>query len=93
MDGVEAVAQGKGLKRPTGMQLGAGCVCVHECVFIHVHGSVCVHSWGMEEDESSAQPFEIDSAGSGHISQVQTEPEPCFNSLLSNLSIFLTRCF
>ena len=41
-------------QRPAGVQLDAGCVCVHECVFIRVHGSVYVYSWGMEEDENSA---------------------------------------
>ena len=81
-------------QHPTGVQLGAGC-CV--CAWVRVHTCawecVCVHSWGMGEDKSSAQPFEIDSAGSSPIYQVQTEPKPHFNSLLSNLSIFLINVF
>lgn len=98
LDRVEAVAEGKRLRARGRSSVLLGCswvpaVCVYECVFIHVHGSVCVYSWGMEEDESSAQPFEIDSPGRGPISQVQTELKPHFNSLLSNLSIFLIRCF
>lgn len=37
LDGVEAVAQGKGLKALLGCSW-VPVVCVHECMFIHVHG-------------------------------------------------------
>lgn len=46
--------------------------CVHGCVCMHVHTSVCVCVSGTGAVESSAKPFEIDSVESGPSSQVQT---------------------
>ena len=92
-DGVEAVAEGRRVRvcerssSPAGPSLGASCVCVrgclHGCVCAYACECVCVHWWGAEEEESSAKPFEIYSAESSPISQVQTV----------NLNHLLTLCY
>ena len=52
LDGVEAVAEGRGVRACGRSSIPLGCswvpavVCVHECVFIHVHGSVCANTHG-----------------------------------------------
>lgn len=56
------------------MQLGTGCACLSVCMGVCacMCTQVCVCVLGMGAVESSAKPFEIDSAESGPSSQVQT---------------------